>query len=174
MKYNSAKSDLKVLAHHLLDCLAPLGKERLANAGRLKRLPKGFRLPSASTLEVRKTAHSFGWNGKNWVGYACFLKTSNPARLGPPRSFCGGVSYFENLILDPLGHELWGSWAPVGCSLKYRARCWNYAITYPKHLRRPCRACDSTVRPSVKFYLSKGLHPRTREVLEKPTKLHGL
>ena len=69
-----------------------------STAGKIKRPPRGFRLPSSQSLVACKPAHSFDWNGKWWVCYACFLRTSISSLLGSPRSFCGGVSFFDGII----------------------------------------------------------------------------
>ena len=115
--------------------------------------------------------HRFFWNGTYWVCIGCFTKTSDPLLRSSSRAFCSGKSFFDDLLGHPRGHSLWGTRGAGGTPLIYCSRCWHYAESFPRSLKFKCKGGDSTVRPSVKFYLSKGRHPISRRVLSRPTRL---
>ena len=170
-EYKQAKIDVTNLAVHVIDCLSSLGLDRFARTGRLTRLPRGFRFPRVSSKAG--PTHNFLWNGKLWYCTFCFLKTRNPSVLAPSKAFCEGVSFFDSIILEPLGHELWGTRVSEGRPMIYCSLCWHYALSYPRKLDLTCRRGDSTIKPSEKFYLMRVQLPTSKEVFAKPIRLHS-
>ena len=168
--YKTLSKDITSLALHMIDCLQALHLERIDRHGKLPRLPVGV-IHDSGNGKSGPDGHSYWWNGKHWICRKCFVRTKSPSFQGSTRGACKGTSFFDSLLLDHQKHTLFSAQVSDGTPILFCKRCWHYASDHPKQLKVECAGEGTVLKPSVKFYLAKGVHPISRLPFSKPLRV---
>ena len=173
LRLKKTHSDIRNQMLHMVDCLMDVSLSRTELQGKLKRLPKGSKLPLDVTCSLNGSRkHSLKWQGRFWVCEVCFIRSKSVSGFS---KVCQGPPLFGSLLATPgrLGHCLWSAGVSGGGALLYCNRCFHYASPHPRLLMQPCIGTISGKFSSEKYYLLRRRHPVCKSRLLLPCRVPG-
>ena len=157
-EYAFAKKEITTLAKFMVETLS----DDVFNHERYPKVPRGFKYPCAATA---RHVHNFIWRGDRYICTNCLFRCLRPSCLSESAWNCKGVSSFENILGNNLGHRLFGVQLGRGNILVICSRCFGFAESVPRKLRFKCSGIVSDFAVHARRRVMGGKHPRTRAPL---------